>query len=70
MAQASTQHTLADVPDEQAVARLRHAKEQIVGQLSRVIVGMEQVIDELMIAVFSRGTRSWWACRAWRKRCW
>lgn len=41
--------------DEKTVEQLRHAQQQILGQLGRVIVGMEQVIDEMMIAIFSRG---------------
>ena len=55
MTNASTQAALASISDEEAVARLQQAKDQIVGQLGRVIVGMEQVIDEMLIAIFARG---------------
>ena len=41
--------------DEQAVARLGAARDRIVGEIRRIIVGMDQVIDEMMIAVFARG---------------
>ena len=41
-------------PDE-AVAKLASAREKILSQLSRVIVGQEEVIDELLISLFSRG---------------
>jgi len=41
--------------DAAAVERLSAAREQISTQLSRVIVGQEQVIEELMICLFSRG---------------
>ncbi len=41
--------------DLQAVARLREAYEQIRAELSKVIVGQELVIDELLIALFARG---------------
>jgi len=38
-----------------AIDRLHEAHEKIVSQLSRVIVGQQQVIDELLISLFSRG---------------
>jgi MoxR-like ATPase len=41
--------------DLEAVRRLRDAFDQIKQQLSRVIVGQDRVIEELMIALFSRG---------------
>jgi len=41
--------------DEQAVDQLREAHQKILGELRKVIVGMDEVIDEVMIAIFSRG---------------
>jgi MoxR-like ATPase len=41
--------------DLEAVRRLRHAFDNIKQQLARVIVGQDQVIEELLIALFSRG---------------
>jgi len=41
--------------DEQAVAHLREARDKITGELRKVIVGLDQVIDEMMIALFARG---------------
>ena len=41
--------------DLEAVQRLRDAFDQIKEQLSHVIVGQDQVIEELLIALFSRG---------------
>jgi len=41
--------------DLDAVKRLRDAFNDIKKQLSRVIVGQDQVIEELLIALFSRG---------------
>lgn len=41
--------------DVQAVQKLGKAREEIVSELRKVIVGMESVIDEVMIAIFSRG---------------
>ncbi len=45
----------ADLGDEQAVQRLGEARDRIVGEIRKIIVGMDQVIDELMIAIFCRG---------------
>ena len=41
--------------DEKAVERLGEARDRIVAEVRKVIVGMDQVIDEMMIAVFARG---------------
>jgi len=41
--------------DSAAIAKLRGARERIVSQLSQVIVGQQQVIEELLISLFSRG---------------
>ncbi len=44
-----------DDDDVAAVAQLHEAYQQITRELSKVIVGQQQVIEELMIAMFSRG---------------
>ena len=44
-----------ETSDEQIVERLGAARDRIVGEIRKVIVGMDQVIDEMMIAIFSRG---------------
>jgi MoxR-like ATPase len=41
--------------DMEAVRRLKEAFNDIKNQLSRVIVGQDQVIEQLLIAMFSRG---------------
>src|SRR5207248_5194249 len=41
--------------DLNAVRRLRDAFESIKQQLSRIIVGQEEVIEELLISLFSKG---------------
>src|SRR5437762_12776222 len=41
--------------DLESVRRLRDAFDRIRQQLARVIVGQDQVIEELLIALFSRG---------------
>ena len=41
--------------DSAAVRKLNEAREKILQQLSQVIVGQNQVIEELLICLFSRG---------------
>ncbi len=41
--------------DVAAVERLREAYERIRGELGKVVVGQERVVDELLIALFCRG---------------
>ena len=41
--------------DVKAVEKLQEAREQILGELRHAIVGMDDVIDQLMIAIFARG---------------
>jgi MoxR-like ATPase len=43
------------LPDASAVDRLHAAHDRILDQLSRVIVGQREVIEELLISLFSRG---------------
>jgi MoxR-like ATPase len=49
-----TQHTLSD-RDAAAIEKLGAAREKIMAQLAQVIVGQDQVIEELLISLFSRG---------------
>ena len=47
---------MTNQPDDvQAVAKLGHARDQIVTELRKTIVGMDEVIDQMMIAIFARG---------------
>src|SRR5438309_11330392 len=41
--------------DLESIRKLREAFDNIKQQLSRVIVGQDEVIEELLIALFSRG---------------
>ncbi|MCA8921255.1 MAG: MoxR family ATPase [Planctomycetes bacterium] len=41
--------------DKAAVARLKTAQDKLRAEIGKVIVGQEQVIDELLLAIFSRG---------------
>jgi MoxR-like ATPase len=43
------------MPTNSAIDRLHEARDRILGQLSRVIVGQTDVIEELLICLFSRG---------------
>ncbi len=45
----------ATVVESDAVRKLRSARDKITQQLSKVIVGQRQVIEELLIALFSQG---------------
>ena len=47
-----TDTTLAD--DSAAIGKLNEAREKIIQQLSQVIVGQNEVIEELLISLFSR----------------
>ena len=54
-ARKSTASKVADIDDVKAVEKLREAREQILTELRKSIVGMDDVIDQVMISVFSRG---------------
>ena len=41
--------------DIQAVEKLGESRDAIVKELRKTIMGMEDVIDEMMIAIFARG---------------
>jgi len=42
-------------PDADAIERLGNARRKIIDQLAQVIVGQSEVIEELLISLFSRG---------------
>ena len=44
-----------EADDIQAVEKLGQARDAIVAELRKTIVGMDEVIDEMMIAIFARG---------------
>jgi MoxR-like ATPase len=50
-----TQQPSLDTHDAAAIDKLAAARQKILEQLSRVIVGQQQVIEELLISLFSRG---------------
>jgi len=47
--------TTPSASDVQSVQQLGAARDRVVNETRKVIVGMESVIDELMIAIFARG---------------
>jgi len=51
--------------DLAAAEKLKAAYKSLSQQLARVIVGQDQVIEELLIALFSRAIASSKACPAW-----
>ena len=55
----SDAHTSADTPltgsDLEAAARAREAYQEIRAELSKVIVGLDDVIDQLLMSLFARG---------------
>jgi MoxR-like ATPase len=53
--QTGAKPALETLDDEQAVARLREARDQIIAEIRKIIVGQEHVVDEMMIAIFARG---------------
>jgi MoxR-like ATPase len=55
MAPKTQEEVRVSQDDVQAVERLGKAHAKIIAELRRIIVGMEQVIDEMMIAIFARG---------------
>ena len=46
---------IASMDDVQAVEKLRAARDEILTELRKSIVGMDDVIDQLMISIFARG---------------
>jgi hypothetical protein len=39
-------------------------------EIGKVVIGQDQVVEKVLIAILSRGHACWWVCPAWRKRCW
>ena len=46
---------VTDIDDVKAVEKLREAREQILSELRHSIVGMDDVIDQVMISIFAVG---------------
>ncbi len=46
---------MTEEDDVKSVEKLGEARDAIVNELRKTIVGMDDVIDEMMIAIFARG---------------
>lgn len=46
---------MTEVDDIKSVEKLGETRDAIVNELRKTIVGMDDVIDEMMIAIFARG---------------
>ena len=58
----------ATISESAAIRRLNDAREKIVTQLSQVIVGQAEVIEQLLICLFARGHCLLEACPGWPRR--
>jgi MoxR-like ATPase len=47
---------MTETTDRDDVARLRSAYESIRKEIQKVIVGQDEVVDQLLIALFAAGT--------------
>ena len=66
---AAPKSSKAEDADLQAVENLKAAHATIKAEMAKVIVGQQQVIDEMLICDLHRGAmRCWWACRGWPRR--
>ncbi len=55
MAEQQSNIVNEELADEQIVEKVGEAHERILGEVRKVIVGMDSVIDEMMTAIFARG---------------
>jgi MoxR-like ATPase len=60
----------ASPSDLQAVQQLKAACARIKAELGKVIVGQEQVVDQVLIAILTRSHALLVACRVLRKLFW
>ena len=56
--------------DLDAVKKLGAANDNLKAELKKTIVGMDNVIDETLIAISSRGMPFWREFLVWRKHYW
>ena len=56
--------------DLAAVEQLSAAYQTMAAELGKVIVGQQEVVEQVLTAMFCRGMYCWWACRGWPRRCW
>ena len=54
--------------DLAGLSRLKEAHQKLRQEISRIVVGQDQVVEQLMIAIFARGHCILEGCPAWQKR--
>jgi MoxR-like ATPase len=54
--------------DQQRAQRLVAACDRVRQEVARVIVGQQDVVEQLLIAILARGTVCWKVYRAWPRR--
>ncbi len=57
-------------PDLAALAKLKSAQERIREQIRTVVIGQEEVVEQLLIAIFAGGHCILEGVPGWRRRCW
>ena len=55
VAPQANQPVAAQLSESDAIRKLGEAREKLMEQLSQIIVGQQQVVEELLISLFSRG---------------
>ena len=58
-----------DNDDVKAVEQLGETRDAIVAELRKTIVGMDEVVDEIMISIFARGHCLLVVYLGWPRRC-
>ena len=54
--------------ESMAAEQLREASDRILAECGKVIVGQQEVLELLLIALLGQGHACWSACRGWRRR--
>ena len=53
----------------QLLDEFRHSRDLMVTELSKVVIGQREVIEQILAAIFTRGhVTCSWAYRAWPRR--
>ena len=51
------------------IEEFANKRDTLLNEVRKVIVGQDEVIEELLIALFAAATACSSACRGWRRRC-
>jgi len=55
-------------PDLASLSRLKQAHQSLREQIARIVVGQDEVIDQLMISIFARGHCILEGVQGWQRR--